>query len=84
MDDKEWIGLIWLRIETGVGISEHGNEPSGFLKMLRISWVAEQQSASEEESASRSYVMLSQVSEHASVFMRLICYISSNPILNTP
>jgi hypothetical protein len=28
-----WTGLIWLRIGTGAGSCECGNEPSGFLKL---------------------------------------------------
>jgi hypothetical protein len=27
-----WTGFIWLRIGTGAGFCEHGNEPSGSVK----------------------------------------------------
>jgi hypothetical protein len=36
------------------GSCEHGDEPSGSLKMLGISWVAEQLAASQEELSSVS------------------------------
>jgi cytochrome c oxidase assembly factor CtaG len=44
MDLKEvgwaWTGLIWLRIGTGGGACESGNEPFCFHKMRGIFWLA--------------------------------------------
>jgi hypothetical protein len=31
-----WNGSIWLRIGTDGGSSEHGNEPSGFIKFWEV------------------------------------------------
>jgi hypothetical protein len=43
-----WTGLNWLRIGTSGGLCEHGDEPSGSLKLLGISSMATQLAASQE------------------------------------
>jgi hypothetical protein len=50
--EKGWDGVTgsnWLRIGTSGGLCEHGDEPSGSLKLLGIFRMAPQLAASQEE-----------------------------------
>jgi hypothetical protein len=47
-DGVLWSGLIWLRIGTGGGFCEHGNEPSVFVNFVGSSCVAAKLAASRE------------------------------------
>jgi hypothetical protein len=55
-DGMVWIGLIWLRIETSVGLLWTRQWTFGFHRMLGSSWVVAQWAASQEGLSSMSEV----------------------------